>query len=197
MLRRQVLTQEQATESDLLGRIQIRSSELADKMAARAALDELLSRHYSWVLGVCRTELRHESDAYDAAQEVMVEIARSIRGFNGRSAFSTWVFTILRRVLGRIRKRKAKRKEEEFSEESGQSSSEPSPEIQLEHKQRAARIQNLLRELPEKQRYAIHFHYFEDLSVEETATRMSCSISSVKTHLLRGRKKLKILLDSE
>jgi RNA polymerase sigma-70 factor (ECF subfamily) len=58
----------------------------------------------------CRGQGLQDADAADVSQEVMAEVARSIRGFEyqpGRGRFRDWLWTVTRRTLGRFRKRQA------------------------------------------------------------------------------------------
>jgi RNA polymerase sigma factor (sigma-70 family) len=72
-----------------------------DGLARRAAagdaraLDELLSAIRPDVLRRCSRVLPHIADAEDASQEAMLAIARGIRGFAGRSRFSTWMYPVV------------------------------------------------------------------------------------------------------
>ena len=54
-----------------------------------------------------------------------------------------------------------------------------------------------LRALPAQQRAAVALHYYEDLSAEEVGELLGCSASTVRTHLLRARARLAVLLADE
>lgn len=54
-----------------------------------------------------------------------------------------------------------------------------------------------LRALPAQQRAAVALHYYEDLSAEEVGVVLGCSASTVRTHLLRARARLAVLLADE
>lgn len=174
---------------------------------ARSALEELLGRHYDFALRICLAELGIPSMAEDCAQEVMIQVAKSISGFRGNSKFSTWLFIIVRRTVSRFRK-KAKRQlaelaptddfalEEKVNSNVFDKPGELGPEQDLIGAESRTELLNQVRSLPEKQRYAVMLHYFEDCSVEEAAERLGCSVSSLKTHLFRARKKLKLILEN-
>ena len=57
-------------------------------------------------------------------------------------------------------------------------------------------LEAAIAKLSNRQRQAVLLHYIEDLSVEQGAERMGCSISSFKTHLLRARERLRELVRS-
>jgi RNA polymerase sigma-70 factor (ECF subfamily) len=60
----------------------------------RRALEMLLDRHADRVHALCRRVLAHPEDALDATQEAMIAIARGISRFDGRSAFTTWLYRV-------------------------------------------------------------------------------------------------------
>ncbi|MEV4349007.1 RNA polymerase sigma factor [Actinoplanes sp. NPDC049596] len=58
------------------------------------ALDRLLGVVRPDVLRVCARFLPHREDAEDACQETLLALTRSIRGFEGRSSFRTWLYRL-------------------------------------------------------------------------------------------------------
>ena len=60
----------------------------------RRALETLLDRHADRVHALCRRVIAHREDALDATQEAMIAIARGIDRFDGRSAFTTWLYRV-------------------------------------------------------------------------------------------------------
>src|SRR6516225_6024773 len=61
----------------------------------RRALEALLERHVDRVHALCRRVVAHPEDALDATQEAMIAIARGITRFDGRSAFTTWLYRVV------------------------------------------------------------------------------------------------------
>jgi RNA polymerase sigma-70 factor (ECF subfamily) len=55
-------------------------------------------------------------------------------------------------------------------------------------------MQDVLRDLSSGQRAAIVLHYFEDQPIDEIARILDCSENTVKSHLHRGRNRLRVLL---
>lgn len=70
--------------------------ELAGRAAAgdRAALDALLARIGPQVLRQCLRFLPCLQDAEEACQDTLLQVARNIGGFGGRSRFSTWLYAV-------------------------------------------------------------------------------------------------------
>ncbi|MFE5405979.1 RNA polymerase sigma factor [Streptomyces sp. NPDC056580] len=73
------------------------AEDLARSAAAgdRAALDRLLAGLRPEVVSRCGRFLPCREDAEEAAQDVLLQVARHISGFEGRSRFSTWLYTVV------------------------------------------------------------------------------------------------------
>jgi RNA polymerase sigma factor (sigma-70 family) len=73
------------------------AEELARRAAAgdRAAREELLRTIRPEVVRRCGRFLPCREDAEEAAQDVLLQVARKIEGFEGRSRFSTWLYTVV------------------------------------------------------------------------------------------------------
>jgi RNA polymerase sigma-70 factor (ECF subfamily) len=64
----------------------------------RAALEMLIRRHLDAVHAHALRFFGDEHSAQDATQEVFIKVYRSLADFDGRSAFSTWLFRVTRNV---------------------------------------------------------------------------------------------------
>ena len=71
----------------------------------RAALATLLRRLQDPMYRLALRFLGHPQDAEDACQEILVRIVTHLGGFEGRSRFTTWAYTVATRSLLRTRKR--------------------------------------------------------------------------------------------
>jgi len=72
---------------------------------AKPTLEELHRDFQVPVSRLCRRMIQDGESARDAAQEVWLEIVRSLPAFEGRSKASTWVWTVARRTIMRHRRR--------------------------------------------------------------------------------------------
>ncbi len=71
------------------------------------AFDELIHRHSRKLHAMLLQMLGSEADAYDVAQEAFLRAFRSLRYFNQKSAFYTWLYTIAaNQARNFLRKRK-------------------------------------------------------------------------------------------
>jgi RNA polymerase sigma-70 factor (ECF subfamily) len=63
---------------------------------------EQIARQYGGLVsGICARMIQNSETAADASQEVWVEILKSLHSFEGRSALSTWIYAITKRVVMR------------------------------------------------------------------------------------------------
>ena len=166
----------------------------------REGVEEVIRRHYDWVARLCAFRIGDRAQAFDCAQEVMIQVTKSIKNFDGRSELKTWIWTIAKRVLYRAhtieRLRRLRfpgfsREEYQVAEDTAdtQSGNETTETLMVRAEENRTLLQ-LIRQLPTQQQHAVLFHYFEDLSLAETAIRLGCSESTIKAHLFRARKRL-------
>lgn len=77
------------------------------------AFDELIRRHSRKLHSMLLQMLGSEADAYDVAQEAFLKAFRSLRYFNGDSAFYTWLYTIAANQARNLMRKR--RKENNYS----------------------------------------------------------------------------------
>ena len=90
------------------------ATEADDKVLARAAgagdraaLEMLLARHLDRVHAICRRITGHPEDALDATQEALIAVSRGIHRYDGRSAFTTWLYRVATNAaLDEVRRRR-------------------------------------------------------------------------------------------
>jgi RNA polymerase sigma-70 factor, ECF subfamily len=83
-----------------------RSLVAAAQRGDRRALDALLRLHHDRVHALCRRMTGNDADALDATQEALLAVCRGIGRFDGRSAFSTWLYRVVTNAcLDELRRR--------------------------------------------------------------------------------------------
>ena len=156
----------------------------------RSAFSELVRRHQGLVRGFLRRMLGGASDlADDLAQETFMKAHRNLRGYRGNAAFSVWLCAIATNELRaewRRRKRRA-----EFCEEDPQDLALSAPEPG-EHRDLAIG----LAQLPEAQRAALVLCFEHGLTHEEAAAALECPLGTLKSHVARGKARLRAWLES-
>jgi RNA polymerase sigma-70 factor (ECF subfamily) len=171
------------------------------KRGDRAAFGELVEKYKQPVLNFIYRTLRDETEAEDLAQNVFLQVYKSRGRYRRTAKFSTWLFTIARNLcLNEIRRRSrhpAESIEETQTEHDDQphrqfeDKSQAAPPEKLLHGELAQKIGEALAGLPENQRSAILLCRQEELSYEEIAEILGCSLSATKSLIHRGRETLK------
>lgn len=127
----------------------------------------------------------NEHDAWDVAQETLIRIGRRWRSIDAERNPSAYARKCLVNVhRNRLRGRGREVLMAAVPEPAGDSIAGPSDG-------RDEWLDIALQRLPWKQRAAVTLAYYEDLPVREIAAALNCSVSAVKTHLVRGRQALR------
>jgi RNA polymerase sigma-70 factor (ECF subfamily) len=171
------------------------------KRGDRAAFVALVEKYKQPLHNFIHRTLRDETEAEDLAQNVFLQVYKSRDRYERTAKFSTWLFTIARNLcLNEIRRRSRHPAE---SLEETRSEHEDQPQRQYEdklvflptenvlHSELAEKIEEALAELPENQRTAILLCQQDELSYEEIARVLDCSLSATKSLIHRGRETLK------
>lgn len=160
----------------------------------RAAFELLMRRHNQRVFRVCRSVLKSDEDAEEAAQQAWVDAYTHLDGFEGRSAVSTWVCRIgLHNSLARARKRK---REIHLVDEEAMSD-DRNPEEGASSSEMRRLLESAIDELPETLRVTFVMREVEGMSTAETASMLSIGEDAVKTRLLRARRALRDRMERE
>ncbi len=64
------------------------------KGGSRAALEELVVRHQSWIYNLALRMVHHPADAADATQEILIKLFTRLSTFDGRSSLRTWLYRV-------------------------------------------------------------------------------------------------------
>ena len=165
------------------------------------AFEELVNKYKQPIINLAFRMLRDLSEAEDLAQNVFIKVHQAAARYEVSAKFTTWLFTIARNLcLNEIRRRSRHPAE---SLDSSQSENEEQPARQFEdfktfsppdvflHGELEEKIQQALSELPETQRMAIVLCRDQELSYDEIAAVLKCSLSATKSLIHRGRETLK------
>lgn len=159
----------------------------------RAALDALLATVSPAVRRFTARMCRTPSEAEDAAQDALLAVAQHIDQYEGRAAFSTWVFTLARTACGR-RRRGLKNLPSIPDEPDARVNDAPDPEAQAERAQLQLAIDRALAALQEDHREVVLLRDVEGLSAQEAAEVLGISVDALKSRLHRARAALRASL---
>jgi RNA polymerase sigma-70 factor (ECF subfamily) len=167
----------------------------------RHAFSELVRRYQSAVRATLRRlTAGNHALADDLAQETFLLAYRNLKTFRQEARFSTWLYRIATNAfLADARKRKevllgdtvatVADDDEQGTPQTGNSGSDHTRSANLRMD-----LERALAVLSDGERAAIVQCYHNDLSHEEAAYVLNCPLGTVKTHLLRGKLKLRAQL---
>ncbi|HVM48438.1 MAG TPA: sigma-70 family RNA polymerase sigma factor [Candidatus Acidoferrum sp.] len=166
-----------------------------------AAFAELVDKYKQPVMNVAYRMLRDATEAEDLAQNVFVQVHKSAERYRVSSKFSTWLFTIARNLCLNEIRRRARHPASSLDAPHPEQEDQPlhqfedlktaSPPDSLLHGELDAKIGEALAGLPESQRLAIVLCRQDELSYEDIAKVLGCSVSATKSLIHRGRETLK------
>jgi RNA polymerase sigma-70 factor (ECF subfamily) len=164
----------------------------------REAFGELVDRHQRRIWLVCRQYLGTD-DADGATQDSLVKAFTSIRSFDGRSAFTTWLTRIaINTCLDQLRRRRragARVGPEPEDQAEDRLTRLPDqrvdPEDRAIQRQAVARLRALEEQLPDRQREIFRLRFFAEMELEEIAEALGVHIGTVKTQLHRAVHRLR------
>ncbi|MEN6462265.1 MAG: sigma-70 family RNA polymerase sigma factor [Syntrophomonas sp.] len=166
------------------------------------AFEELVTRYQDKIYALSFRYMGNEDDAYDMAQESFIKAYRSMRSFKGDAGFGTWLYRITTNVcLDELRHRKRRlvplsldeplaiRDGDEVEKEVADPS--PTADILYEQKEFSHYIQSILSQIKTEHRAAIILRDMMELTYEEIAEVLNCSVGTVKSRLSRARNALR------
>jgi RNA polymerase sigma-70 factor (ECF subfamily) len=167
------------------------ASLVSDARAGNArAFGLLVDRHQQAVRGFLRRLSGRSADADDMAQEAFVRAFLQLRRYEGRSGFRTFVCGIAYRIWqGHNRSSRRERLREEAYSEASMIERPPALDIDLH-----LSLLKAMDTLPAEQRAALALCLGAEFSHAEAAQVMGLPIGTVKSHVARGRARLRAAL---
>jgi RNA polymerase sigma factor (sigma-70 family) len=157
------------------------------KAGDESAFTELVRRHGSLVLGVCRRILGNVQDSEDAFQAVFLVLAKKASAISWSDSIKNWLHGVACRVAMKARGQVLRRKQKEY--EAGQ---QPAATGQASAcTELRAVLDEELEQLPDKYRSVLILCYLEGKTRDEAAEQLGWSMGSVKGCLERGREQLR------
>lgn len=157
----------------------------------RQAYRELVRRHLSRCVRIAERMLGNRSDAEDVAQDACLALWREAPHWQARAKVSTWLYrVVVNACIDRLRK---------VVPLTGLDmdtlyTTDIAPDDVMANAQDAARVQQALARLPERQRAALVLSYYENLSNEEAARVMHVPLGAFQQLLFRARQNMRSAL---
>ena len=166
----------------------------------QAAFSLLIDDYQQKVFHTCISFVPNKEDAEDIAQEVFLEVYKSIGKFKGNSKLSTWIYKICtNKCLEFIRKKNAKKRlvfmqrilgNEIPLDKTNFFTEFNHPGILLEHKEQSETIYLAINTLPESQKTVFTLAKLDGKTYQEIAEITGKSMSSVESIMFRAKKNL-------
>ena len=165
----------------------IESCRLGDREAFRTLYELYKDRVFSIALYFFHGE---HAVASDVTQQVFLKVMTSIGQYRGDAAFSTWLYRlVVNACLDVTRHRSADAAAAARAPHEAMAGTS-SQEEAYARAQLASSVRAAISTLPPKFRVAVLLRYFDDLSYEEMAEALGCSMGTVASRLSRGHKML-------
>jgi RNA polymerase sigma-70 factor, ECF subfamily len=171
---------------------------VAAQQGDRGAMNALILANQQRVVSVALRLLGHREDARDAAQEVLLRLFAHLHRFDATRPLGPWLYRVTVNVCRDLARRRRKRAATslEADAEAGRPHDVATPAQQEDHVAAAEERRWLalaLRQLTENERTVIVLRDIEGLSTEQVARVLGARETTVRTHLCRGRLKLRAL----
>ncbi len=155
------------------------------------AFAPLVDHYKDVVYTLCIRMLVNETDAAEAAQDIMVKAFRSLKHFQERSRFSTWLYRIsYNHCISVIRSKTRIIDLVEDVPEDASADYDLSGLASLTGEERRRFVEEAMESLAETDAVVITLFYYEQLSLEEIAQVTGLTSGNIRIRLHRARKKL-------
>ena len=158
----------------------------AAQQGDREAASELLGLSYEKVFAYFRRLCGSEEDAADLTQRTFRKVWLSLPGFQKRASFSTWVHSIAHHVYVDWRRGKPASVPQTSEWWHTQADTGPGPYESAAKHDAAQHLYVFVEKLDEEARQCVHLHYYQGLTLEQTAEVLSVAVSTVKYRLKRA-----------
>ena len=164
----------------------------------RQAYDKIADIYQKKIYSLSYNLTRNQMDAQDVTQEVLLTLFRKINMFQGKSAFSSWVYRIT--LNSSYMKLRRKKKEPNisidelmplfngagFQQDKIKDWSENTESLMFTNESRNV-IKNAVDLLPEKEKVVFLLRDVEGVSTEKTGEILDLTVPAVKSRLHRAR----------
>ena len=157
-----------------------------------AAFDRLVLKYRERVLGVIYNMISNREDAADLAQDTFIKAFQSINRFQGQSSFFTWLYRIaVNSTLTHLRKNRFRsffsfeklHEDGQNTELINKLTDKHGSDRELYVRELQSKLNEALQKLSIKHRTVVTLFEIDNLSHEEIAEIMECSVGTVRSRL--------------
>ncbi|MTI66725.1 MAG: sigma-70 family RNA polymerase sigma factor [Firmicutes bacterium] len=166
------------------------------------AFEKLIENHEKRAYNIALKMLKDPNDAMDVSQEAFIKVFKSIKKFNHKSSFSTWLYRIVvNTCIDFIKKNKKNYSlDQSIQTEEGEIKREitdlsiTDPKEILDKKLTREFVQSAINKLDEIHKTVIILRDIQEFSYKEISEILDCSLGTVKSRIKRGRDNLKEII---
>ncbi len=160
----------------------------------KSCLERYHQESYGWARFCCRQDI---DEAENVLQTVYLKIMEQRAVFDGRAAFRTWLFGVIRVTASEFRRRRVLQRLQiiRYNGLQQRQARATGADDALYGAQLRTGIRKALASMPRRQAEVLQLVFYHDLSLAEAAEAIGVSLGSARTHYERGKKKLRILLE--
>jgi RNA polymerase sigma-70 factor (ECF subfamily) len=140
--------------------------------------------------------MKKPEDAEELAQDTFVKAYQKIDSYEGKSKFSTWLYTIAyNSCISELRKRRIEFKsldDRQVTAEDEQKMNDYYRETKKEDQEKYLNM--ALEKLPEDDQVLVTLYYYENQSMDEISSITGLTVSNIKVKIHRARKRMQLLL---
>lgn len=157
-----------------------------------SAFRELYAQHHRQVSRQLAF-LVPRADLEDVLQDVFIEVFRSIKRFEGKSAFTTWLYRLTVHVAMKARRKQTRSRLDVVEDLPERADEGPTPDDVSLSAERQARVEALLEKLSPKKRAVLVLHDLQGVEAQRIAELLDTNILTVRTRLFYARRELEAL----
>ena len=162
------------------------------------AFSQIVNKYRHALYGVVFKMINNKDEADDIVQETFIKAFSSIKTFDTKYSFATWLFKIAtNNCIDHLRKRKiysisinSTVSDEEGENDIGLPDLTYEADRNIIEEQKKKLIEDAINSLPEKYAVVVRMRHQEDKTYEEVAKELNIPVGTVKAHIFRGREML-------
>lgn len=162
------------------------SKEAADQTAIRLQAAEILDRYGNHILRFAYSYVHNIDDAEDILQDTLIQFLKTAPVFASEQHKKAWLL----RVAGNLSKNRLLYNRVRMADQLNET-------LTADGEQDLSFVWEAVKSLPTDLRETIHLYYYEGFSTKEIAAILGKNEATVRTHLRRGRGRLKEILQGE
>jgi RNA polymerase sigma-70 factor, ECF subfamily len=176
------------TESDLIAKA---------RLGDTSAFEEIVRSYLPRVMAVAQNLVGRSGDAEDVAQEVFFKVHKKLQDFREEASLYTWLYRVTVNTATDFLKRRSHRPLGQVEEIDNVpvADSGDTPLSAISRTDLAREVREAIQEVPVPFRTVLVLREIEQLTYEEIAATMNCSIGTVESRLFRARARLKAILE--